>query len=364
MVAQELATGKKLFILSVSGTEAEPESPEEPAEGAAAPDALSFSAPSVASRRSSHIVMQNQMEPEEGWNVENLTEMMDGADAAVPAGAGAAAVPAKFDGVAFAKTLPGITPPLGFFDPLGFCSNDGITEGKIKFYREVELKHGRVSMLAALGFLVGENFHPLFGGNIDVPSYIAFQETPLQTFWGVVVLAIAVPEVFSVFSFRAPSSETWAIRQDYELGDLGFDPLGLKPTDPAELKEMQTKELNNGRLAMIAIAGMVAQELATGNKIFMLSVGGQEISSESTRDPADPAVPTPAAPFDGLAYAQTLPGITAPLGFFDPLGFCSKDDITEGKIKFYREVELKHGRVSMLAALGFLVGENFHPLFG
>lgn len=51
-------------------------------------------------------------------------------------------------------------------------------------------------------------------------------------------------------------------------GDLGFDPLGLKPTSLAELKEMQEKEINNGRLAMIAIAGMVGQELVTGHKLF------------------------------------------------------------------------------------------------
>ena len=50
-----------------------------------------------------------------------------------------------FDGVRYAKSLPGVTPPLGFFDPLGCCSSENITEGKIKFYREVELKHGRVS---------------------------------------------------------------------------------------------------------------------------------------------------------------------------------------------------------------------------
>ena len=31
---------------------------------------------------------------------------------------------------------------------------------------------------------------------------------------------------------------------------------------------MQTKELQNGRLAMLGIAGMVAQELVTGAKIF------------------------------------------------------------------------------------------------
>ena len=51
-------------------------------------------------------------------------------------------------------------------------------------------------------------------------------------------------------------------------GDYGFDPLGLKPTDATELAEMQTKELNNGRLAMIAIAGMVVQEGVTGSTLF------------------------------------------------------------------------------------------------
>merc|ERR1712134_173046 len=218
--------------------------------------------------------------------------------------------------------------------------------GKIRFYREVELKHSRVAMLAALGFLVGEKFHPLFGGNIDVPSYIAFQETPLQSFWPAVVFAIAIPEVFSVFSFNSPlGGQPWSIRSDYESGDLGFDPMGLKPTDAAELKEMQTKELNNGRLAMIAAAGMIAQELATGSKLAAFSLMGKDAAKN-----AEPQK------FDGVAYAKELPGVTGPLGFFDPLGFCSADDVTEGKIKFYREVELKHGRVGMLAALGFLVG--------
>merc|ERR1740138_101723 len=257
---------------------------------------------------------------------------------------------AKFD----VKSMAGVTAPLGFFDPVGFT--EGKTEGKIRFYREVEIKHGRLGMLAALGFLVGENFHPLFGGDIDVPAYLAFQQTPLQTFWPSVVVAIAIPEVFSVFTFETPAlfarptdkagGMPWSIRADHVAGDLGFDPLGLKPTDPAELKEMQNKELNNGRLAMIAAAGMIAQELASGEKLAAFSVMGK------------------AETFDGVAYAKELPGVTEPLGFWDPLGFCSDENLTEGKLKFYREVELKHGRVGMLAALGFVVGENFHPLFG
>jgi len=166
-----------------------------------------------------------------------------------------------------AKDMAGVTAPFpDVFDPLGFATE--CSEGKLLFYREVEIKHGRVGMLAALGFLVGENFHPLFGGDINVPSYVAFQQTPLQTFWPAVVAAIAIPEVFSVFTFNDPGTETWSMKKGRVPGDLGFDPLGLKPTDPNELKDMQTKEINNGRLAMLAAAGMIAQELATGNKIL------------------------------------------------------------------------------------------------
>merc|ERR1711985_136155 len=169
--------------------------------------------------------------------------------------------------------MAGISPPMGYFDPLGFSTQ--LSTGKLLFYREVELKHGRVAMLAALGMVVGEQFHPLFGGNIDVPSIFAFQETPLETFWPAVVAAIAIPEIYSVFTFEEPggklgTGESWAMKTDVdrEPGDLGFDPLGLKPTNPEEFKEMQNKELNNGRLAMIAAAGMIAQELATGQKLF------------------------------------------------------------------------------------------------
>jgi hypothetical protein len=165
------------------------------------------------------------------------------------------------------KEQAGVTAPLGFFDPIGF--SEDLSEGRARYYREVEIKHGRLGMLAALGFLVGENFHPLFGGDIDAPAYLAFQQTPLETFWGIVVAAIASLELFSVFAFNNPAGgEPWSIKSDHVPGDLGFDPLNLKPTDPEELKTMQTKELNNGRLAMLAAAGMIAQELATGNKLF------------------------------------------------------------------------------------------------
>merc|ERR1712182_170641 len=57
------------------------------------------------------------------------------------------------------------------------------------------------------------------------------------------------------------------LNEYYYPGDVGFDPLGLKPSDPAESAEMQTKELQNGRLAMLAAAGFL-QELVNHKPIL------------------------------------------------------------------------------------------------
>merc|ERR1719426_266573 len=233
---------------------------------------LSFASPSTLHRVSAApqrirpvFANENEMEPDEGWGVENLMGMMEDAEEA----AGGPTTKEVYEKPVFqVKEMAGITDPLGFFDPVGFT--EGASEGKVRFYREVELKHGRVGMLAAVGFLVGEQFHPLWGGGVDVPSYLAFQETPLQAFWPAVVFAIAITETFSVFSFNSPfGGEPWSIRSDHTPGDLGFDPAGLKPAEGPQLLAMQNAELNNGRLGMLAAAGMVFQEaFVTHAKLF------------------------------------------------------------------------------------------------
>jgi len=170
----------------------------------------------------------------------------------------------------FAYGLPGAANVLGEFDPAGFLTDaNGKTKPKLEVYRlrEAELAHGRVSMLAAAGFLVQEKFHPLFSGD----GGAAIDQIPQLPvwLWGVMLAGIGYAEQTRIAKGWAKvdpktnKAET-ALREGYYPGDLGFDPLNLKPEDPAEFALMQEKELSHCRLAMIAAAGFLAQEAVSG----------------------------------------------------------------------------------------------------
>jgi hypothetical protein len=173
------------------------------------------------------------------------------------------------DPSAFCAGLAGSVAPFGNFDPLGFSKGASVED--IKRLRESEVTHGRVGMLAVLGFLVGENFHPLFGGDVTGPanSHLAQVQEVAPLFFLGLTGAIAVAELTRATTGWVPPTESaWTLKDNYYPGDIGFDPLGLKPTNPTEFASMQTKELNNGRLAMIAAIGMIGQELATKSTLF------------------------------------------------------------------------------------------------
>ena len=185
-----------------------------------------------------------------------------------PFGAKKAAAPAPFT----AADLPGALAPVGFFDPLNFAEK--ADEATLKRYREAELTHGRVAMLAVVGFLVGEKVEGssfLFDSQITGPAITHLSQVPV-IFWGLLSIAIGAAEYKRatlgwVEPEKVPVAQPGLLREQYYPGDLGFDPLGLRPEDPEELAVLQTKELQNGRLAMIAAAGFLAQELADGKGI-------------------------------------------------------------------------------------------------
>jgi hypothetical protein len=144
------------------------------------------------------------------------------------------------------------------FDPCGFAER---APEWLPWFREAELKHGRAAMLATVGFVVPE-FVRIPGEQFSfesVPKVIdahdALPDSMKQIF-----LWISLIEAMS-FPAYAGMSQGY----DRRPGDYSFDPLGFYPSDPEKQKEMQLKELKNGRLAMIAIGGMVTGSAITGH---------------------------------------------------------------------------------------------------
>lgn len=115
-------------------------------------------------------------------------------------------------------------------------------------------------MLATLGFVVPE-FVRIPGEQFSfesIPKVIdahdALPDSMIQIFgWISFLEAVSFPALANMNEF------------DRDPGDFGFDPLKLKPSNPEKYKQYQINELKNGRLAMIAIGGMVAGATITGN---------------------------------------------------------------------------------------------------
>lgn len=147
------------------------------------------------------------------------------------------------------------------FDPLGFAKD----EYQLRNYREAEIKHARLAMLAAAGWPLSELFDkkiasalsltPVLDSADRAPSILNGGLDKISPIYWVAVLAMA--GAIDVYGIRQSG------KADYIPGDLGFDPLGVFPKDAEGQKWMQTAELKNGRLAMIAITAFAVQEAVT-----------------------------------------------------------------------------------------------------
>jgi len=152
------------------------------------------------------------------------------------------------------------------FDPLN-CATDIET---LKRYREAEIKHGRLAMLAAIGWPISELFHPylseithrtnLLSSNNKVPSIL---NGGLEKINPIFFMAIII------FTTTIESMELYRTDKNYIPGDLNFDPLNFYKNKTAFTKRnLELKELNNGRLAMLAITYFAFNEYFTNNPII------------------------------------------------------------------------------------------------
>merc|ERR1719183_1899442 len=170
--------------------------------------------------------------------------------------------------------LDGTMPGDYGFDPLRLGSD----AAALKWFREAELQHCRWAMLGVTGILVAELFRPdidLYTAPKQIEGSLPFS---IPTLLGVEFILFHYVEIRRWQDFNNPGKvDQDPIFKQYELpshqvGYPGgiFDPLGLSTVKIDELKE---KEIKNGRLAMIAFVGFIAQEQVTGkNPIAALQI--------------------------------------------------------------------------------------------
>merc|ERR1719277_2351387 len=226
----------------------------------------------------------------------------------------------------------GVQAPVGFWDPAGL-SKDGDAEAFVR-RRVTEIKHGRVSMLAALGYIVPEYFKwpgfcsPSKGlAFSDIPSGLAALGKVPGAGWFQIFLFCGLMETnyFKYDPSRGPG--------DYENGGVLGVPNGTTLPAGEERTRKLNAEIANGRLAMMAIIGMFFQDGLTGG-----AWGDWELYTDSP-----------------LRAFENEMGVQAPVGFWDPVGFTRDGDAETFARR--RAVEIRHGRISMLATMGYITPE-------
>jgi len=164
------------------------------------------------------------------------------------------------------------------FDPLGFAKNKRL----LPWYREAELAHGRVCMLATLGLTIqtsGAKFEPF------VTRYPTSSEDALLAATQVPVVGWL--QIIAVIAL----SELWRYENVISKYDSGVKPgdLGWNPTAPVsgprpkwfgptftaaysveDFNNLKLREIKHARLAMFGFAFMIVQNAITGRTPSLL----------------------------------------------------------------------------------------------
>mmetsp|Transcript_15893 Transcript_15893/g.45560 ORF Transcript_15893/g.45560 Transcript_15893/m.45560 type:complete len:229 (-) Transcript_15893:124-810(-) len=160
--------------------------------------------------------------------------------------------------------------------------------GGVKWFQNAEIKHGRIAMVATIGFLtqkLGVHF-PLYLG----PSGSNCFNPESTDAW---LLSSSTGTTFSDIAHAAPLDainmvpyagwfqifvvagwfECIAYNRQWKEGraipgDYGYDPLGFTKKkggiESKDFESLRMKEIKNGRVAMMTIAGWVANEAIPG----------------------------------------------------------------------------------------------------
>merc|ERR1712232_817663 len=154
-------------------------------------------------------------------------------------------------------------------------------------------------------------------------------------------------------------------------GDVGFDPFGLAGEDKAKLVYMREAEIKHSRLAMLAVVGWPLSELwdkpladAVGLPSLLTSSGDSPSLLNGGLDKVAASYWVAIISLAGIIEIENMkmkeekgkayiPGDCN----FDPLNLLPQDK--NGQMEMMTK-EIKHGRIAMMAILGFAVQEALY----
>jgi light-harvesting complex I chlorophyll a/b binding protein 1 len=124
------------------------------------------------------------------------------------------------------------------------------------YLRESELKHGRIAMAAAVGYItvdLGIVVHPLGQGLSSATAHDAMTENLVM---GNALVFICLAEMVSWIGVSEMLQGSGR-----EPGYYGLGTKFLEGKSEEQIKKIKYQEIMNGRLAMLAFSGMVTQSV-------------------------------------------------------------------------------------------------------
>ena len=187
-----------------------------------------------------------------------LASLIAGAAAFAPAQKAATSTALNYD---ITKEI-GVQAPLGYFAPEGALGDPtNVDQAEFERRRWIELKHGRVAMLAVVGYLVTAA-GVRFPGAEDIPCGFAALPALPGMVWAQMIATWGLMEAANSNRPGKINGFTPEFQGDFRNGalDFGWD----KQTD-AWKRNKRTIELNQGRAAQMGIAGLMIHDLIIGN---------------------------------------------------------------------------------------------------
>jgi hypothetical protein len=189
-------------------------------------------------------------------------------------------------------------PVAGYWDPLKLAQQEfwgQSQDATIGFLRHSEIKHGRIAMAGFVGYCIHENgIRWPWALSTSLPDYSSFEGMSAPEVWDAIPDASKYQIIVVIGFFEFWSENKFALEQDGQKhymrgGKPGyfptfkeiphpvpfnlFDPFGFQKGKSEEWKSKRlSAEINNGRLAMLGLLGLISEAQIPGAVPFLKDV--------------------------------------------------------------------------------------------